>query len=654
MIAVERRGGAAGAAELDAALAAMKDEPGVWMGCDVQADGLFRKESTACSVPALRFALQGAELLVAPMGPAGAGLIPWLGSLARFEASGGVLKLRVSQGKAVLDILRRFLGGFQPRSRELALYGALSFDYYRLGDEAPLPDDGRCRMVLYFPQQVLVDGEEGVRRIDFSFGSAQVGAAVAIPEVPAGDIPEDLPEGVHAANVDKGIALLREGTLYSLVLSQAFYRRTTVPADKAFAALRARNPYPGMFFCNLGGGELLFGASPDLQVRADGACVEAAPVCGTYRRGDDPLEDEAQANALLGSAKESAALVLCADSAANELAMSCEPGSVELLSHRRPYYFSTIIHAIDHLRGRRREGVDAFDILLAHATPATVTGLPKQAAIAAIEALEPGWRGWYAGAVARIGSDGSVEAYTVLRAARVVAGIAEIRCGGNLVVDSDPKAEEQETRLKAQTLFRVLEGTAAAGKPSRAAPVLRRVRWIESDDAFRERMIDALARAGASVHAGGKVFILSGRPRDSSIPEEVPLLAIGEGGKWLLEQAGAQFETLSSPQFGRPVRAMAVPGRALESLGELQPGWYAASAIREAMLPAGWNASALTPHGHVIAAERDSPRACALLFRPDSVLSLRAGTGMRAIESALARLDPYGILAGDNKKEEAR
>ena len=180
--------------------------------------------------------------------------------------------------------------------------------------------------------------------------------------------------------------LMRRGELCSLVLSQTFRRQVQVDAAAAFARLRRDNPYPAMFFAHFSDGERVFGASPDVQVRADEQWVETAPVCGTFRRGADPVDDHEQAKALVNSLVDEASLSLCADSDRNDKARVCEPGSVQLLQRRRVHLFSTIIHTIDHTRGRRRADVDGFDIVLAHATPATVTGMPKPDARAAIDA----------------------------------------------------------------------------------------------------------------------------------------------------------------------------------------------------------------------------------------------------------------------------
>lgn len=620
------------AAEAEAALAELGGRPGIWLGCDVVSEGLYRKESIACSRAALRFCLDGSRLAVNPMSDAGAALLTALGP---FPA-------RVASGLEVAGILRRVLGAFDRPSPELALYGAFSFDYFRLGEAGPLPDDGRRRMVLYLPEQVVVAGAEGARRIDFAFdlpAARLAGGADRLDPVRIADDADELAPGAHALRVAGGVERLRRGELYSLVLSQTFRRRTDVAPARAFAALRRRNPYPAMFFCNLGGGEVLFGASPDLQFRADATWVESAPVCGTLRRGADPLEDADQAFALLSSDKEGAAIALCADAAASEHALVCEPGSVEVLSHRRAHFFATIVHAIDHLRGRRRAGLDAIDLLLAHATPATVTGLPKEAAVRAIGELEADWRGWYAGAVARLGTDGSAQAHTVLRAARVAGGVAEVRTGGNILVDSDPASEEAESRLKAQTLFRVLEGAEIGAAPAGQGAPRWTARGPVGRDPFAPGLVNALARAGVRIGAAGSgVTVLSGPPPDGRIPV-APVLAVGEGAAWLIEQAGGRSETLPRPAFARRIRARAAPDGFLAELATFEAGWYAERAIRPAALPAGWKASAVSEDGWVLAAEHTQAGACALLFRPDSVLSQRGAAGTRALAAGMAWLE---------------
>ena len=55
-----------------------------------------------------------------------------------------------------------------------------------------------------------------------------------------------------------------------------------------------------------------------------------------------------------------------------------------------------------------------------------------------------------------------------LRTIRMQDGVAEVRAGATLLYDSDPQAEEAETRLKASAMFTAIRGKAAA------APGVRR------------------------------------------------------------------------------------------------------------------------------------------------------------------------------------
>ena len=60
-----------------------------------------------------------------------------------------------------------------------------------------------------------------------------------------------------------------------------------------------------------------------------------------------------------------------------------------------------------------------------------------------------------------IGFDGGMNTGLTLRTAHIRDGVAAVRTGATLLFDSDPEAEEQETRLKARAL---LETLAEAGR----------------------------------------------------------------------------------------------------------------------------------------------------------------------------------------------
>jgi anthranilate synthase len=647
-IAVERLESEAGAGAVDELLGALDREHGAWLGCDVAEEGLYRRESMGCVRPALGFSVEGGMLRVLAFSPAGHALLDHVQTLAAFDRTEGELTGRFAGGNtapnAVVTVLRAFLALFSPAYSELALYGALSFDYYRLAGGGGPPDDGQHRMMLYFPERVLVTKESESRWVEFRFPGLRptgTGRSASIPPRRLTNEGDDLPPGGHAQRVARGIERLSRGDVYSLVLSQTFRRRISVRPSEAFRTLRALNPYPAMFFVNLGGGERLLGASPDLQVRADSEFVESAPVCGTVRRGADPIADAEQAMALLGSGKEDASLAICADSDRNDKAGVCESGSVELVTHRRIRFFSTIIHAIAHTRGRRRSDVDALDILLAHSTPATVTGVPKQAAIKVIGELEQTPRGWYAGVVVRLATDGSMEAMTVLRAARVVGDIAEVRTGGNLLVDSDPQKEEDETRLKAEAMFRVLSG--ASPKPTVATRKYEAIYGAEllvAGDPMGNMLSDCLASVGCAGVPGGRGTIGIVSDRSEDIPKDWldgarPWLGIGEGGLALLESLGARLTSLPEPRYARRLKAEAQVGGFAASLESVEMGVYSRQVIERNNLPPGWKAVLVSTEGWILAAQSEHLAQAVILARPDSVQSIRDDAGRRILRAAL-------------------
>jgi anthranilate synthase component 1 len=77
-----------------------------------------------------------------------------------------------------------------------------------------------------------------------------------------------------------------------------------------------------------------------------------------------------------------------------------------------------------------------------------------------IEELEPTRRGLYGGVVGYLDFAGDLDVAIAIRTAVVRDGIAYVQAGGGVVADSDPQAEEAESRNKAAA---VLRAVAVAG-----------------------------------------------------------------------------------------------------------------------------------------------------------------------------------------------
>src|SRR5690606_9274186 len=96
----------------------------------------------------------------------------------------------------------------------------------------------------------------------------------------------------------------------------------------------------------------------------------------------------------------------------------------------------------------------------------TVSGAPKVRAMEIIDELEPVKRGVYAGAVGYLGFHGDMDIAIAIRTAVLKDGQIHVQAGAGIVADSDPEAEWQETRSKAQAMLRAAE-MAEAGLDTR-------------------------------------------------------------------------------------------------------------------------------------------------------------------------------------------
>src|SRR5262249_41292762 len=273
--------------------------------------------------------------------------------------------------------------------------------------------------------------------------------------------------------------------------------------SELFRTLRERNPSPYGFLINLGEREYLVGASPEMYVRVDDDRVETCPISGTIARGRDAIGDADQIVALLTSAKDESELTMCTDVDRNDKVRICVPGSVRVIGRRQIEMYSRLIHTVDHVEGHLLPGFDALDAFLAHAWAVTVTGAPKTWAMQFIEDHERSARAWYGGAVGLLGVDGNLNTGLTLRTIRIKKGVAEGRVGATLLYDSDPDAEEEETRLKAaaflDAIHRPRGGDAGPRVEAPRPGAGKRVVLVDHQDSFVHTLANYLRQTGADV-----------------------------------------------------------------------------------------------------------------------------------------------------------
>jgi anthranilate synthase len=630
------------------------------------------------------------------------------------EPEGLVAEEDRSRRPTVFSALREVIAAFATDDPHLGLYGAFGYDLAFQFEPVTLrhdrPDDQRD-LVLHLPDELYVldrKREEATRyRYEFTLpgGASTDGLPRGTAPAPARRVPRpaggsthqaggpadgyaaEVPgppvPGTYARIVEEARERFTRGDLFEVVPSHVFHGPCGSPAA-FYERLRERNPAPYEFFFNLGEGECLVGASPEMYVRVTGDRVETCPISGTIRRGSNPLEDAENIRTLLNSAKEESELTMCTDVDRNDKSRICVPGSVTVIGRRQIEIYSRLIHTVDHIEGRLRPGLDALDAFLSHMWAVTVTGAPKTWAMQFIEDHEGGPRRWYGGAVGMIGFDGAMNTGLTLRTAHIRDGVAAVRAGATLLFDSDPAAEERETELKARALLETLAeaGPAAqetvpahrhlaadlpSGDPGELPGHGLRVLLVDHQDSFVHTLASYFREQGAHVatlRAGlppaaldefaPDLVVLSpgpGRPSDFACTDLLAeldargLAAFGVclGLQAMVEHAGGQLDLLPEPVHGKPglvLRTAAGPERPAGGLlAGLPPEFTAARYHSLYAVPGqvkgGFEVTAVTPDGAVMAIEDEAAGRWAVQFHPESILTASGDVGHQVVANVL-------------------
>ncbi|MFZ1897330.1 anthranilate synthase component I [Methanoregula sp.] len=246
------------------------------------------------------------------------------------------------------------------------------------------------------------------------------------------------------------------GDIFQAVLSRRMECDVGADPSPIYAALRAINPSPYMYFLDFGD-EQIIGASPEMLVRVEKRRVTTVPIAGTRPRGQDRSEDKRLAQELLLDKKERAEHTMLVDLARNDIGRVCKFGSVDVTEFMGIEKFSHVQHMVSTVTGTLMDHLDCYDALKSCFPAGTVSGAPKIRAMQIISETEPDARGLYAGAVGYIGFDRNLEFAIAIRTVNIKNGRAGIQVGAGIVADSVPENEWTETENKAAAMMRAIE-----------------------------------------------------------------------------------------------------------------------------------------------------------------------------------------------------
>ena len=185
--------------------------------------------------------------------------------------------------------------------------------------------------------------------------------------------------------------------------------------------------------------------------------VTVRPIAGTRRRGANRSEDEALASELLADPKERAEHLMLLDLGRNDVGRVAKIGSIKVTEQMVIEHYSHVMHIVSNVQGEIDPLYGAMDALCGAFPAGTVSGAPKVRAMEIIDELEPEKRGVYAGAIGYFSANGSMDTCIALRTAIVRDATMYVQAGSGIVADSDPAAEYEESRNKANALIRAAE-----------------------------------------------------------------------------------------------------------------------------------------------------------------------------------------------------
>ncbi|HEY6745562.1 MAG TPA: anthranilate synthase component I [Mycobacteriales bacterium] len=304
--------------------------------------------------------------------------------------------------------------------------------------------------------------DDAVARLDAMTRDLATPAAPSIAttrSVPAAEHVSRTPAGQYQPAVKAALDAVRAGEVFQVQVGQRFETPTEADALDIYRVLRTLNPSPYMYLLRLDGFDIV-GSSPEALVTVTEGRAVLHPIAGTRPRGDTPERDAELAAELVADVKERAEHVMLVDLARNDLGRVCAPGTVRVVEFGALERYSHVWHIVSTVTGEVAADRDALDVLTACFPAGTLTGAPKVRAMELIDELEPVRRGVYGGAVGYLDATGNLDMAIAIRTAVVRDGTAYVQASAGIVADSDPAAEEQETRNKARA---VLQALATAG-----------------------------------------------------------------------------------------------------------------------------------------------------------------------------------------------
>lgn len=316
-------------------------------------------------------------------------------------------------------------------------------------------------IVVYIPygsQELHIESQSIASQIIFE----EIVASSSIPQTPPQHSPFEFDPEIDWLEYEQKINIIKNhiiaGDCYELnycVGSKALNLNLDSPIPY-FYRLNQTNPAP-FAACYSVDDHWALCTSPERFLFKEQSQLLAQPMKGTIRRANDPNEDNQLKSILQNDIKERAENVMIADLMRNDLAKSCETGTVKAIELFGIYTFPTLHTMVSTIEGTIKKNCSSLQAILNAFPMGSMTGAPKKIVMEITENLEKTKRNLYAGSIGYFMPNGDFDFNVVIRSLLYdkQQQILSFETGGAITIDSIPQKEWEEIQLKAAALKRI-------------------------------------------------------------------------------------------------------------------------------------------------------------------------------------------------------
>lgn len=275
-------------------------------------------------------------------------------------------------------------------------------------------------------------------------------SAPAVEQFVIDSFSPEIKEEEYIAQICEARRRIGEGDFYEINLSHQMRAACSGESYELYKQMRTVGPVPfGAYLtfdewsvCSL---------SPERFLKREGRRVFSQPIKGTIRRGSTASEDAALKDELKASLKNKAENLMIVDLVRNDLSRIAVKNTVSVSELFEVQTFGTVHQMVSTIEAETRL-TDPVEIIKACYPMGSMTGAPKISAMKSIEELENYRRGIYSGAIGYIDPGENFDFNVVIRTAIIKGNQLFYSVGGAITGDSDPRAEWEETLVKARAI----------------------------------------------------------------------------------------------------------------------------------------------------------------------------------------------------------